>query len=97
MVHLVEDEDVQVAEVARHEQGHDLALAVRQDLVAAREAVEDEEDVLGLVALLNQILASPDLPDLDHQTVQGPTGLIGEGLETLELACQRMLHRTALK
>ena len=47
VVHGLEDEDMQVAEVARHEIGHDLTGAVRQRLVAAGEALQDEVHVAG--------------------------------------------------
>ncbi|MCJ2136222.1 hypothetical protein MKK69_19565, partial [Methylobacterium sp. J-026] len=51
--HLVEDEHVQVAKIARYEEYHDLAMAVRKDIVPAGEAVEDQQDVVGLVAFLD--------------------------------------------
>ncbi len=52
---LIEDEHVQIAEITRHENGHDLALAIRQNLIAAGVAIEDEVHVTGDVAFLDQI------------------------------------------
>lgn len=53
MIHLAEDGDVQVAKVAGHQPRHDVALAVRQQLVAAGETLDDHVNVVGLVALVD--------------------------------------------
>lgn len=45
MIHLAEDGDVQIANVAWHKPRHDLAIAARQELVAAREAGQDQVNV----------------------------------------------------
>ena len=92
VVHLIEDEHVEVAEVARYEIGHDLALAIRQNLVAAGESVEDQVDVLGIVALVDQVDPRTHLPDPRHEVVEGRSILVGQRLETLKLPNERMVH-----
>jgi hypothetical protein len=45
MIHLPENGNVQVADIAWNEIGHDVALTVRRKLIAAREPVQYEVDV----------------------------------------------------
>ena len=76
MVHLLEDEHVQIAEVARNEVGHDLACAVGEQLIAARKALQDEMHVGWRVALPDQIFARPDLLGFaDHLVQEALVGL----------------------
>jgi hypothetical protein len=60
MVHLTQDRHVQIADVTRHEVGHDLALAVRQELVAAGEALQDQMHVIGPITRVDQVMARTD-------------------------------------
>ncbi|WP_247474632.1 hypothetical protein [Bradyrhizobium sp. 30] len=53
MIHLAEDGDVQIANVAWHKPRHDLAIAAPQELVAAREAGQDQVNVRRTVPLLD--------------------------------------------
>ena len=57
VVHLLEDVDVEVADIAGNEEADDLPPPVRQPLVAARPAAEDQAHDLGVVALANDIAA----------------------------------------
>jgi hypothetical protein len=47
MIHLVEDEDMQIAGVAGNQIGHDLPAAFRQDRVATAIALDDDVHVIG--------------------------------------------------
>ena len=55
MIHRPENEGVYIAQVARNEIGHDVALAVRQDLVAAGEPRQHQMDVVGSFALADDV------------------------------------------
>jgi hypothetical protein len=57
VVHFLEDEDLSVAQVARHEEGHDLPAAILQDLVAAGEAGEDQVAAWGGIVFAQDVLA----------------------------------------
>lgn len=70
MIHLIEDSDVQIAELARHPEGDDLTPAVGENLAAAGEAVEDEVDGLVCIALLEQIGALAHRPHPGQERVQ---------------------------
>ena len=60
MIHMVEDEDVDVAQIAGEQDGHDLSLAVRQHLVPNGLAFEQQEHNPWIVALLDQTLMAID-------------------------------------
>ena len=55
VIHLAENEDVGVAQIAGDEEMDRLAAAIRELLVAAGPAFEDEVDPIGLFALADQI------------------------------------------
>ena len=55
VIHLGEQADMEVAAIARHQEGQHLPGAVRQDLVPARPAFEDDEHGAGPVALADQV------------------------------------------
>src|SRR3954471_722150 len=57
VVHPLEDEAVQIDEVARDMDGADPALAVAQDLVAPREALQEELALARMIPLPHHILA----------------------------------------
>src|SRR3954453_11883851 len=57
VVHPLEDEAVQIDEVARDMDGADPALAVAQDLVAPREALQEELALARTIPLPHHILA----------------------------------------
>lgn len=96
MVHLIEDEDVQVTEVARHQVGHDLALTVRQDLVTAGIAVKDEMNPLGNMAFLDEVRTCGHLAHAGNEGSQRSSIAVGEVLEALKLADQGILHRATV-
>ena len=67
MIHLAEDRDVQIAEVARHKPGHDLAPAISQRPIATGEARQHHMHVLGPLALADQVLVGRnDLRERDE-------------------------------
>jgi hypothetical protein len=79
MVHLPQNVDIEVADVAGEEEGHDLPPPVRQLLVAAGPAVEDQEDALRRFALADEVAARGDFPlALPGQPVDGRTVILGE-------------------
>jgi len=55
VIHPVEDGDVHVAEIARHEDGRDLPPTFGQHLVAAGPTLEHDEDRARLVAFANKV------------------------------------------
>jgi hypothetical protein len=57
VVHIFENADVHVAEVARYEQADDLPPSVRQLLVTARPPLKDQMNVTRLVTLRYQVPA----------------------------------------
>jgi hypothetical protein len=57
VIHVPQDVDIDVAKIARDEQSNDLPLPVRQLLVPAGPAVEDEVDITRLVTLGDEIAA----------------------------------------
>jgi hypothetical protein len=97
MVYFLQDEDLGVAEVARHEEGHDLAAAILQDLIATGEAGDDQVAVRGVVAFADDILAWAVMPPiLGCKPVQQPLVLIGKGGELLHLHDPGIAQRTLL-
>src|SRR3954471_13377409 len=62
MVHLAQDVDIEVAEVAGQEEGDDLAPAVLQGPVPVGPAGQDQVDGAGLLALAQDVLMRADLP-----------------------------------
>jgi len=96
VVHMVEDEDVEVTEVARHQERHDLALAVRKHLVAAGEAIHDKMHVARGVALTDQVRSRRHLSHPGHKRPQCFDFSAAEFLEALKLLKQRILHRTMI-
>jgi hypothetical protein len=60
VIHIFQDVDVEVAEIAWDEQADDLPLAVGKLLVATAPAVENEMDIARLVAFGDQVAASLD-------------------------------------
>ena len=76
MVHLAQNEDVEVADVARQEERNDLAATVLELLVAAGPAVQDQVDVLRFLAFSRNVRARRKRPDtlrgraIEHQAVR---------------------------
>jgi hypothetical protein len=88
VIHLVEDEDLEITEITRDQVGHDVALAVRKHFVAASEAVHDQMYVGRPVALLDQIGPSFDRPDISDEFIQHPFVGVRQRSEAAELPSQ---------
>ena len=92
VVHLLQEEAVQVHDVAGDVEGHDLAPAVLQQLVAAGEPLQDRAAMGGAVAVAHDVLVGADVPGRPDGALQGPRLVVGEGGEDLDLADHRMGH-----
>ena len=55
MIHRPQNEYVHVAKVAGDEVRHDVALAIRQDFIAAGEPLQNQMDVIGSFALSDDV------------------------------------------
>ena len=92
VVHRAEDRDVEVADVARDEEGHDLALPVGKRLVAAGEALEDQVHLVRPVALADEVLARADLAHVGDRLLDGAPVVLGQLGAAGELPDQRVEH-----
>lgn len=82
-----------VAEIARHEIGHDLAVALGGEFVAAGKAFQHQVNGVGLVALRRQVGLGRDASYvLDDGIEQAPILGIQRGV-ALKLPDQRIVHR----
>src|SRR5947209_5447867 len=64
VVHHLKKQSLQIGDVARHMERHDLPLAIAQHLVTALETLEHDTALRGPVAFPQDVLVWPDL--LDH-------------------------------
>jgi hypothetical protein len=90
VVHAVQDGDVQVACVSRYEQAEDMVPTVDQDLVAAGEALGDEEDALGAIAFSDQVDVGGNPLPLAHHPRQRRSICIRQAYAVFELGDQGM-------
>jgi hypothetical protein len=63
MIHLAQDEDVHIANVAGQEESHNLTPAVLELLVAIGPAGQDQMDVLRLLAFADDVDPRTKMPD----------------------------------
>ena len=68
VVHRVKKKALQIGDVPRNMERHDLPLAVAQHLVAALQALKDEAALQGPVAFPHNVLVCSDVPDRKRQT-----------------------------
>ena len=57
VIHLAQERDVQVAQVARNKERHDLTAAVGEELVAIGEPIHHDAGSLAATAFADEILA----------------------------------------
>lgn len=92
VIHLPKDRYVQVAEVARHQEGYDLAATIRQELVAAGKALGDQMNVLGPLTLRGNVLMCRDAPSSARDLRKDFAILICQVRSAFELRDQRIGH-----
>ncbi len=92
VVHLVQDEHVHVAEVARDEERDDLPVAVLQELVAAGEAFDHEPDVGRGLALHDDVLVGRHLAGSPDDVVEQALVVVRKRTERLQLAREQVDH-----
>src|SRR5262245_47705049 len=106
MIHAPEQEDMQVAQVARNEIPEDLPTPVLEDLVAAAEAFQEQPDATREIASLDDVVAGSVFADLACRFHDRPALLIRQRSVVGEFADQGMaeticqhvgLHRTPLR
>ena len=86
---------MQVREVARDVNGCDLASAIGEVVVAAREALKDEAALGRAVTLAHYVLPRSIVSDPRRDFAQQVFLLIGEGTMPFKSADERMRHATA--
>jgi hypothetical protein len=86
---------VQIANVPRHEVGHNLALAIRQELIAAGKSLKDQMHVIRPVTFVDQVLARTDDAGLGTRTFQNPPVLVSQVGTMLKLLDQRIEHEVS--
>jgi hypothetical protein len=89
VIHLAQYGDVEVAEIARDEKGRDLARSVREQFVAGRPAFDDQMDMVGPVALANDVASGTHLPGVETQGRQRPAVLVRQPHDRLQLRDKR--------
>jgi hypothetical protein len=92
MVHSLQNEAMQVDEVAGDVKGRDLAFAVGQDLVATGETFQDEAALGWAVTVAHEVLIRADVPGVGHGLGEDPRLLVREGVALLKLADERIDH-----
>jgi hypothetical protein len=85
VIHLLEDENVHVAQVAGNQIGHDIPAAVWDDLVAAGEPLQHQVDVIGSLALSDYIRRGTHTAAVADSIGQNTSVLAGEGDEIPKL------------
>jgi len=93
VVHDLEMQALQVGEVARRVERHDLPLAAVEELVAADEAFEDEAALGRLVLVADDVLVGGEALHRHRQGEQRLLVVGGEVGDALELADQPMAFR----
>ena len=93
VIHLAQEEDVEVAHVPRHEQRDHLTAAILEGLVAAGPAVEDDDRVARLLALPDDVLPRRDAAHpLARRPRQEALVLGRKPGEAFELADEEIVH-----
>lgn len=91
MVHRPEQEDMHVADVARYQEGHDLAPAIRHRTVANGQTLLEQERRAGLRALGDDVDVGPVRLLPLRQRVQNLAVDLRERCEMRQLADQRVI------
>jgi hypothetical protein len=85
VVHPVQDEDVQIAEVSRDEIGDELPTPVYEQFVSASQPLDDEMNVVGPLAFPDDVAAGSDPASADHNLVEIVEIFGRQRLKALEL------------
>src|SRR5215210_974822 len=80
---------LQVGDVARDVEAHDLALALTRELIHAGEAFEHEARPRRTIPLAHDILVCPELGYLHRQVREGLALLVSQREDALQLADER--------
>ena len=94
MVHGFQDENVEIAEIARDQVGHDLPFPVFQKLVAACEAFEHQTDILGSMTFADDVHAGCYGSRRPYDIVEQAPFIWRKWGELFELARQQVFQGT---
>jgi hypothetical protein len=92
MVHLAQEEALQVADIAGDLEGHDLPPAIWQELVGARKAGEEQLAVSRMIAIAHEVLVRAEDPHPCGRSLKCLFLLLREPTELLKMTDQRMRH-----
>src|SRR5882672_12598395 len=92
MIHALQYENPQIAQVARQEISDDLPSAVLQRLVAAGKSIQQQLDSTGAIALGNHVLAGADLPHILAALLDRGGFLLRQRSKIRKLAEQWVVH-----
>ena len=96
MVQLLEDEDVEIADVAGDEEGENLPASILENLVADRPAIDDDVDGTGLFTLAHDIATRGDRTGIGRDHCCQCCAVIGrEAGEMFQLGRQVISHMTS--
>ncbi len=84
MIHVVQRERSDVAQIPRQHERGDLPSAIRQQSIAAGEALDDEKEALHRQALLREIFARLEMPHGRGDRIENPFVLGREGYPVLQ-------------
>src|ERR1700749_4084173 len=90
MIHGFEQEDMQIAEVARQQKGHDLPPTICKKPVTASYAFQHDKHSARHLTFGNNVLVSIELLGGLTKLVQNAQVVLGERNEMLKLPCQRI-------
>jgi hypothetical protein len=90
VIHHFDVQAEQVRDVAGYVEGHDLALAVAQILVAAEKAFDEQAALRGSISLADNVGIGPEVCQLYRQPEDSFPVVIGEGSDGVELADERV-------
>jgi hypothetical protein len=97
VIHLSEQKAVQVGEVARNVKGRDLPPTIREMVVTASKARNDEAALGWAVTFAHDVLASIIVPDPRCDFVQYVLFLPGERAMPFKSANQELRHATTTR
>jgi hypothetical protein len=97
MVHLPEQEAMQINEIARNVDRGDLPGAFRLQLVANCKAIDEDSAYPGPIALTDDILAGPELLGVSDGIQQNATFLVGQAVVLAKVLNQWMDDERSLR
>jgi hypothetical protein len=78
MVHVSKNGDMQVAEIAGHKEGQDLAPTILHHLEPASQSLENQVDLVGNLAFSNDILVRRHLASSRYKQIKPGVILYGQ-------------------